>query len=479
MPHGQSAVSEAEARAFDKLLAGEVFTSTDIQMNLEILCDDLGSRFAGTSAEAEAAQFLQTTLQEYQLAEVHSEEFEYNGWTRGAARLTVTSPWQRELPCLSMPMSPPGRVRGRIIDLGTGSPKTFETLQDELKENIVLVSIANPTSANRWIHRTEKYNRSILAEAQAFIFMANEDGYGPVTGALGFNQWGLIPGIMISKETGTLLQRTIRRNGFVEAEIETTDTLARKTSWNIIGDVKGSAVSEEMVVIGVHYDGHDISQGAEDPVSGLVAGLEIARIMRLYSDRLKRTIRFILFGVEELGLIGAHAYVNDHPEDIENTRFMFNLDAAGGRGRKGLMVYGSDSRAYFRAMGVQMNENLMVDFDASPLREPDHLSSDHYPFMARGVACGFIRDPYIPAWRGFYHTAHDTADKINLLNVKEAAFLCARLAWRIANDDNWSFKGLSDEELAQQRMTPDLREVQRVEKAVDGLRLKRGTVMDN
>ena len=470
MPNIQIEVDGGEAKAFDKLLAGEIFTSTDIQMNLEILCDDLGSRFAGTPAEAEAAQFLQAKLEAYRLKDVHSEAFEYNGWTRGTAKLTVTSPWQRELPCLSMPMSPSGRCSGKIIDLGMGSPETFETLQEELKGNIALVNIANPISAGRWVHRTEKYNRSILGGAQAFIFVSNVDGYGPITGALGFNRWGLIPGIMISKETGTLLQRAIRRSGSVETEIETTDTLAKKTSWNIIGDVKDSMEHEDMVAIGVHYDGHDISQGAEDPASGLVAGLEVARVMGIYADRLKRNVRFILFGVEELGLIGAHAYVNSHPKDIEKTRFMFNLDSAGGGGRKGLMVYGPDTRTYFRTMGQQMNENLMVDFDASPLREPDHLSSDHYPFMAKGVACGFIRDPYSYTWPGFYHTAHDTVDKVDPLKVKEAAFLCARLAWRIANDDNWSFKQMGETESAEQSITPEVNEVQRIENAVDVLR---------
>ena len=470
MSYKQLEVDNVDAKAFDKLLAGEIFTSTDIQTNLEILCDDMGSRFAGTAAEAEAAQFLQATLEAYRLKDVHSEAFEYNGWTRGTAKLTVTSPWQRELPCLSMPMSPSGRCGGKIIDLGMGSPETFDTLQAELKGNIALVNLANPISAGRWVHRTEKYNRSILAGAQAFIFVSNVDGYGPITGALGFNRWGLIPGIMISKETGTLLQRAIQRHGFVEAEIETTDTLAKKTSWNIIGDVKGSMAHEDMVLIGVHYDGHDISQGAEDPASGLVAGLEVARALGLHADRLKRNVRFVLFGVEELGLIGAHAYVNSHPKDIERTRFMFNLDSAGGGGRKGLMVYGPDTRAYFRTMGRQMDENLMVDFDASPLREPDHLSSDHYPFMAKGVACGFIRDPYSYTWPGFYHTAHDTVDKVDPLKVKEAAFLCARLAWRIANDDNWSFKQMSETESAEQRTTPEVSEVQRIEKAVEKLR---------
>ncbi len=470
MSYGLTEVEEVNAKAFDKLIAGEIFTSTEVQTNLEILCDDLGSRFAGTPAEAEAAQFLQATLQRYQLTDVRSEPFEYNGWTRGTAKLTVTSPWQRDLPCLSMPMSPSGKCTGKIIDLGLGSPETFETSQTELKGNIALVNIANPASAGRWVPRTEKYNRSTLAGAQAFIFVGNQDGYGPITGTLGFNRWGLIPGIMISKETGTLLQRAIRRSGSVEVEIETTDTLAKKTSWNIIGDVKGSAAADDMVLIGVHYDGHDISQGAEDPASGLVAGLEVARVLGIHADKLKRDVRFVLFGVEELGLIGAHAYVNTHPEDIAKTRFMFNLDSAGGGGGKGLMVYGQDSRAYFRGMGRQMDENLMVDFDASPLREPDHLSSDHYPFMAKGVACGFIRDPYSYTWPGFYHTAHDTVDKVDLLKVKEAAFLCTRLAWRVANDDDWHFKRMSEQELTDQKQTQDVREVQRIEKAVEMLR---------
>ena len=53
MSYKPAEVDDVDAKAFDKLLAGEIFTSTDIQMNLEILCDDLGSRFAGTPAEAE------------------------------------------------------------------------------------------------------------------------------------------------------------------------------------------------------------------------------------------------------------------------------------------------------------------------------------------------------------------------------------------------------------------------------------------
>jgi hypothetical protein len=61
-------------------------------------------------------------------------------------------------------------------------------------------------------------------------------------------------------------------------------------------------------------------------------------------------------------------------------------------------------------------------------------------------------------------------DKVDLLKVKEAAFLCARLAWRIANDDNWSFKQMSEKELSDQKTTQDVSEVQRIEEAVEKFR---------
>ena len=384
----------ADANPLDRMLAGHIFTSSELWTNFEILCDEMGSRFAGTPQEEEAARFLESKLREYGLDNVHNEAFEYHGWTRGGARLAVTSDRPAELDCLSMPMSPAGCVRGRIVDLGPGAPETFDAMKTELEGNIALVTNVNPTSAKRWIHRTEKYNRAILAGAKAFIFMGDTEGVGPLTGALGFDTWGLIPGVMVSRETGLLLRRLARRRGSVEAEVETTDVQSRKPSWNIIGDVTPSSPGgNEMIIIGNHYDGHDIGQGAADPTSGLVAALETARVLPRLADRLERTVRFVLFGVEELGLIGAHAYVNGHVEDIANTRLMLNLDASGSNALFGLKVYGPDTTDYFRALCDEMNENLFVDRDTSPLREPEHLSADHYPFMAAGVPSVFICDP--------------------------------------------------------------------------------------
>ena len=467
-------MDSANAHTLDQTLAGQIFTSTEIRANFETLCDDMGSRFAGTAEEEEAAQFLEKKLREYGLSDVCREPFEYPGWTRGVARLTVTSPRPKELECLSLPLSPAGRARGRVVDLDAGSPETFEARTAELDGNIALVTNLNPTSAERWIHRTEKYNRSVLAGARAFIFMATTEAMGPMTGTLGFGKWGQIPGIMVSRETGLLLRRLSQRPEPLEIEVVTTDTQAVKTSWNIIGDVKPvSPASEEMILIGNHYDGHDIGQGAEDPASGLVAALEVARVLPRLAAQLQRTVRFVLFGVEELGLMGAHAYVNGHPEEIAATRLMINMDASGGQAPLGLMIYGPDTTDYFRALFTEMGEDLPVDRETSPLREPEHLSADHYPFMATGVPCAFIRDPEMSLTKDFYHSAHDTVDKVRAIDVKESAFLSARIAWRVANESRWPGMRLTADEVAKWRASHELSEVRRIEEQIEQLRAGR------
>ena len=456
--------------SLDQQLAGLIFTSADVRSNFEVLCDDLGSRFAGTKEEEQAAHFLEDKLRQYGLTGVHAEAFEYHGWTRGEARLRITKPWRRDLTCLSLPMSPPGSVRGTVVDLDRGAPEAFDRNEAKLRGNVALVNIENPVSAGRWIQRIEKYNRAMLAGASAFIFMANEEGYGPVTGALGFNRWGLIPGIAISRETGLQLRRLLRR-GDLEIEIETTDEVVPKTSWNVIGDIEpADAQDSDMVVFGSHYDGHDLAQGAHDPASGLVASLETARALTVHKEQLKRPVRAILFGVEELGLIGAQAYVDAHEEDLDRTRFMLNLDAAGGPTQNALFLYGQDTRAYFRTLVAEFDDDLIVEMDLSPLREPEHISADHYPFMAAGLPSGFVKDPGFSISSGFYHTAHDTIDKVRLIDIKEAAFLAAQLLWRVTSDDHWPYSRIPPDERQQQLEEYKRSEVCRIEAGVEKLR---------
>ncbi len=66
--------------SLDQQMVGDVYTSSEVMHNLTVLCDDFGSRFAGTVAEKQAADFRLGCFQEYGLSEARLETYPYAGW---------------------------------------------------------------------------------------------------------------------------------------------------------------------------------------------------------------------------------------------------------------------------------------------------------------------------------------------------------------------------------------------------------------
>src|SRR5690606_8927903 len=87
-----------------------------------------------------------------------------------------------------------------------------------------------------------------------------------------------IPGIGISYEAGKAIRRLAER-GTPRLHIRTTNRTFQSTSYNVIGEVTGSEYPNEVVLIGGHYDGHDVAQGAGDDGAGTITGLEAGRAL--------------------------------------------------------------------------------------------------------------------------------------------------------------------------------------------------------
>ena len=139
-------------------------------------------------------------------------------------------------------------------------------------------------------------------------------------------------------EDGAFLQRLVKRHGAVKIHITSTDAMRtddllerhRRSAW--------PQKPDQIVMLGCHYDGHDISQGAVDPASGTVAVLEAARVLAQYAGKLPHTIRFSLWGVEEIGLIGSTQYVESMRMNWTNIRFYLNMDMAGAMSNNGIVL---------------------------------------------------------------------------------------------------------------------------------------------
>lgn len=418
----------------DQQIIGDVYTSTEAMDNLIVLCDEFGSRFGGTEGERRAAEFFQGKMEAYGLSDVRLEPVDYVGWIRGEVKLEILGPVQVEVPCITLPHSPPADLEGVIVDMGDGAPEDFDRREAEIAGKIVMTSsVISPKGSRRWVHRGEKYGRSVLAGATGFVFVNHYPGYGPATGGIGHDGEGHIPGISISHEDGAYIQRLIKRAGEVRIRLHSTDRSRPMTSWNAIGDLPGALHPEEVVMLGCHYDGHDISQGAGDPASGAVAVLEAARALAQYAPGLPRTVRFVLWGVEEIGLLGSREYAKLYADELSDIRFYLNMDSAGTatNNRDVILNEWPELETTFKDWG----EEMALDFAVA---QSVQAFSDHFPFFMAGVPTGGIESAEKSlAGRGYGHTRYDTVDKVDVKGLREASTLAARLALRIAHADAW------------------------------------------
>ncbi|HTE17818.1 MAG TPA: M28 family peptidase [Armatimonadota bacterium] len=427
----------------EQRMLGDIYTSREVMDNLEVLCDDCGSRWGGTEGERRAAAFLLERFREYGLVECHLEPFSYTGWVRGPASLHVVAPVERSMPCISLPMSPPATVQGELVYVGDGAPAEFAAVAERLPGGIAMVSSQPPRGLNRTVHRSEKYQRSALGGAAVFLYTNQYAGYGPETGSIASDREALIPGIAIAKEEGEMLLRLQRRHGPLTLRVETSDRTETMTSWNVVADLPGPVKADEWVLLGCHYDGHDISQGAHDPASGTVALVEAARVLALHAGgSLGCGIRCVLFGIEEVGLTGARRYVDAHLHELDQIRLTLNLDSAGGAGPKGLLVNRwPQIEPLVERWATEMAAEVRVGQRTSAF-------SDHYPFFLEGVPTAMMGNPtHVNTGRGFDHTAFDTLDKVHIGDLREAAASAARLALRISLEEPWPAKRRTHEEV--------------------------------
>ncbi|MCI0477539.1 MAG: M28 family peptidase [Anaerolineales bacterium] len=428
----------------DKTLIAESWTSRDLYANLEALCD-FGSRFAGTPSEAQARDFIAEKFRAYGLSDVRFDPFDYLGWWRGICALNVVAPRAQTFDAISLVYStstPAGGLRAAIVDVGMGTEKEYVRKKDSLKGKIILCSSANPEDG-RIPHRREKYGWAVDAGAIGFIYTRHLPGGLPETGSLRPGRLGEIPAVAVSYESGAALKR-LAQKGETIVTLDVQNDSRPTTASHVVGEVRGQ--TDELIVVGAHYDGHDIAQGAGDDATGTCLILELARLFAPLKGQLHRTIRLMTFACEEMGVLGSTEYVKKHRGEMKQIALMINLDGAVGGGRKGFTTSGLDD------IEVLLKKIAKETGYALKLSEKVVTASDNFPFFMEGVPAitMFAKENDRAMGRGFGHTAMDTLDKVNERDLKECAMVAARVLLHFA---------ASPDSIGRQRQPDEIKEI--------------------
>jgi Zn-dependent M28 family amino/carboxypeptidase len=341
----------------------KVFEAGSAYRFMEHLVKDVGNRESGTDSEFRAAGKIRKWFEEFGLSNVRVEEFEVE--TSRILREEASLPDGTRLECAAVGNSmstPLEGVEGEVVVLESTSTEALQNIEDKIAVlsmysldmkgfhkvlNAKPLALIYPTRAPL----TPKSYRSIRAE---------------------YVEKQSIPAISVAHDDVLSLLKGPRR-----LRIVTEVNRVTAKSQNIIGEVLGT-VDDEDILVGGHYDTVRNVMGAHDNAAGTAVMLELARIFA--HEKIKRTLRLVAFGSEELGLRGSF----HHAKNVQNTR---NLKLCIDYDVHGILLGNLEAVV----LGPEELKSLL-SFTAKELGIPLHVTSemglggsDHMPLAFYGV----------------------------------------------------------------------------------------------
>lgn len=255
--------------------------------------------------------------------------------------------------------------------------------------------------------------------------------------------------------TGKSLAPAIPSVVDLDAEIESRTRLSTEQApaYNVLAALRGSdaKLAEEWVLIGCHLDhlgsnAGGFYPGADDDGSGTVALMAIAKAFATNPTRPRRSVMFVAFAGEELGLLGSMYFTQNPTIPLDKVVAELQLDMIGrsadGGGRRasenGNAVYlvGSDKLSFdLHRVCVGLNETR-AGFDLNLENVQDVFSrSDHFNFAKLGIPVAF----FFTGFHDDYHRTTDTADKIEFDKLARIASWVYDIAFELAQRDERPF----------------------------------------
>jgi len=240
-----------------------------------------------------------------------------------------------------------------------------------------------------------------------------------------------IPAGAVTAEDADLIAKL-----FVQGKVRmhltlTPQKLPDTTSYNVIGDLKGSEHPEQIVVVSGHLDSWDLGTGAIDDAAGIAVAMEAAEVLHQLGLRPKRTLRVIAWMDEESGGAGSRAYTADHTNDFPRHVAAIECDTGAAH------PLGFETRISTAAADLLRPAlNVLQSFGANAQQPSGYPPGADIAAMSEaGVpAFGILQDGR--KYFDYHHTAADTLDKVVPNELRENAAAMAVMGYALASMKN-------------------------------------------
>jgi carboxypeptidase Q len=444
--------SQADQQNFPPLLLQQLSAIKAAALNddyayheLAHLTENIGARPTGSVQATAAAQYVAEELRKLGL-DVRLEPVTVPHWVRGAETAAL----------VDYPGMVPGSSQKIVLTALGGSTSTPA---DGITTEVVTVNnfdelnaLGREKIAGKIVLFNEPFDKQKAAAGYAFSSYGEAVRYraaGPKAAAdlgavaalvrsvgsadyrlphTGFSIPAGIPAGAVTAEDADLIAH-LTAEGKVRMHLTLTpQKLADESSYNVIGDLKGSEHPEQFVIVSGHLDSWDLGTGAIDDGAGVVIAMETAEILQRLHLRPARTLRVIAWMDEETGGSGSKAYAAEYVNDFPNCVAAIESDAGAAH------PLGFDVKATAPAIDLLRPVQSVLMSIGATLMQPSAFApgADIAAMSEAGVpAFGVMQDGR--TYFNYHHTAADTLDKVVPAELRENAAAMAVLAYGLTN----------------------------------------------
>ena len=473
------------------------------------LSDVYGPRLTGSPATEDAKAWVMERLRAWDVANVHEERFAFGkGWSLERFHAHLTEP--QVMPIIGHPKSwtsgTDGTVTADVVRVDIQNPEDLDTYRGTLRGKIVLPQPARevqmlegdlvlrmdeavleqarqiptrsspaPRPRQRGPSLAELTQQFYVEEGVVAVLDRGSDAVIVAGGPSGSNlTWPtqrtdggtvfvgsggprddnagqVVPSATIAVEHYNRMVRILELGLPVRVEINIQthfyDEDERLNAFNIIGEIPGTDLADEVVMVGAHFDSTHAATGATDNACGSAAMMEALRILRSVGARPRRTIRLALWGGEEQGLLGSRAYVREHFADPatmvlkpghEKLSAYYNLDNGAGRIR-GIWLQDNVSVAPIFEPWIQ----ALNDVGVSTLGARATSGTDHMSFDRVGLPGFQFMQDRLEYNSRTHHSNMDVLDRVQREDLVQMSIVAAVFAYSTAMlDERLPRKGL-------------------------------------